>query len=276
MKVGFTMDFMLEYEIDYKQESNLFESMKDIFYINILSNIDNSNYISEQVDYYIESVSDVIEKILKKLEEFFHKMLVSIEIKKQQATINKKLDELKDIMAKKKAKALGSKVDYFDIKKYKSYYTEFINAYTKELINGFDKDFKTVKEYEAWRVEMLNKLSDFNYKLSDTEQWKLSVSINDLIELSEKQSKNREKDIKMVQEQGSKAIKNLENYYKKIDTENSYVNYENEKLKIVSLHNTFIGQVCAKLAQCVKTIATIISKVPIRFILLAITFAIAL
>ena len=164
------------------------------------------------------------------------------------------------IMAKKKAKVMGTKFSYMDINKYKAFYTDFINRYTSELIHGMNKDFTSVDEYENWKVGMLNRLEDFNFKLSDEEQWKLSISINSAVELTEKEAQNREKDLKMVEEKGSAAIKNIEKYYKKIDVERSFVNYSKRNLKIFQLQNSTIGIICSKLMQCIKTVARFISK----------------
>lgn len=201
---------------------------------------------------------------------------MQIEIKVQQMKLNKKLAELKDIMARKKSKVVNRKIDYISIQKYKKFYTEFIDRYTEELIKGLNKDFKTVEEYEKWRVDMLNKLADFNYKLSDEEQWKLSVTINSAVELSEKEATNRENNLKMVEQQGSKAIKRLENYYKKIDVENSFVNYDKQHLKIFSLQNTFIGSVCSKLAQAIQKVVRFICNHTIAAIGILLAFMIAI
>ena len=180
----------------------------------------------------------------------------------EQVKLNKKLDELKNILAVKRAKIMGKKIKYFDIKKYKSFYTDFINRYTAELKKGLNKEFKSVEEYEKWKIDMLNKLADFQFKLSDTEQWKLSVAINSAVGLTEEEAKNREKNLKMVEEHGSGAIKGLENYYKRLDNEHSFVNYNKKSLHIFKLQNSFIGLVCSKIAQCIKTIAKIITKHP--------------
>lgn len=64
----------------------------------------------------------------------------------------------------------------------------------------------------------------------------------------------------MVEDSGSSAIRNLERYYKKIDTENSFVNYNGTKLKIFSLQNSFIGVICGKIADCIRKVAKFIMK----------------
>ena len=241
----------------------------------LLEDTDTSFYVEGALEDIADKAVSLMEKLLEELKKFFDKLYTYVHTKAQQFQLNKKLDELKDIMAKKKAKALGMKANLVDIVKYKKFYTDFINRYTKEVIEGLHKDFKNVKEYEKWRVEMMNKLNDFNFKLSDEEQCKLSVSINSALELTEKEAQNREKNLKMVEEDGKRSIKQLEGYYKKLDNERSFVNYNKGNFKIFSLQNSFIGFVCSKIAQAIKTAANFVAKHPFVCVTLLLTLLIA-
>ena len=241
----------------------------------LLEETDEEYMIEGTLNEIVKKAVEIFEKVLEELKKFFDKLYEFIHTKVQQVELNKKLDELKDIMAKKRAKALGVKANLMDIQKYKKFYTDFINRYTKEIISGLHRDFKNVAEYEKWRADMMNQLNDFNFKLSDEEQWKLSVSINSAIELTEKEAENREKNLKMVEEDGKRSIKQLESYYKKLDNERSFVNYDKGKFKIFSLQNSLIGFVCAKLAQGIKTVANFISKHPFLCVTLLLTILIA-
>ena len=242
----------------------------------LLEEMEDSSYLIEgALEDVAKKAVSLMEKLLEELKKFFDKLYTYVHTKAQQFELNKKLDELKDIMAKKKAKALGTKASLIDIAKYKKFYTDFINRYTKEVIEGLHKDFKDVKEYEKWRADMMNKLNDFNFKLSDEEQWKLSVSINSALELTEKEAANREKNLKMVEEEGNRSIKQLEGYYKKLDNERSFVNYNKGNFKIFSLQNSFIGFVCSKIAQAIKTVANFIAKHPFVCVTFLLTLLIA-
>jgi hypothetical protein len=258
------MDFLIEektLDISTMQFVNEMENNGSSLVINLLeSSIYDESLMETALEDFKKVATNAIEKILDALKKFFKEVKLQMDIHIQQHELNKKLEELKDIMAKKKSKVLNKKYNYFDVKKYKAYYTEFINRYTAELKKGLNRDFKTVEEYEEWKTSMLNKLSDFNYKLSDEEQWKLSITINSAVKLSEEELNNRDKNMKMIEEDGTMAIKGLEKYYKKIDTENSFVNYSGTKLKIFSLQNSFIGMICSKIAQLIKTVVNIISK----------------
>lgn len=257
------MDFLIEekeLDLSMMESCNLMEESISNFLIYAAENSYDEFVMEASLDSFKQKALYIIENILEALKKFFKDVKIQIEVQVQKIQLNKKLDELKDLMAKKRAKVVNKNISYFDIKKYKQYYTEFINRYTSELIKGLNKDFKSVEEYEKWQTQMLNRLADFNYKLSDEEQWKLSVTINSAVKLSEEEVKNRDKNLKMVEEQGSESIKGLQRYYKKIDTQNSFVNYKDKRFHIFKLQNSFIGLVCSKIMQCIKTIVHFITK----------------
>lgn len=257
------MDFSFEESVlnlELMKAQDILQSESDIYYLSTLESAGNETFMEKSFQEFMNKASEVFQKILAAIKKFFEDIRLKVRIKCQQMELNKKLEELKDIMAKKRSQVVNKKIDYFDVKKYKEYYSDFINRYTAELMKGMNHDFETVQEYEKWRTDMLNKLADFNYKLSDEEQWKLSVTINSAVKLSEEEANNREKSLKMVEEEGSRAIKNLEKYYRRIDTENSFVNYDGHKLKIFSLQNSFIGIVCGKISECIKKVAHFIVK----------------
>ena len=273
------MDFLIEekgIDLAVLQFENALESSSDVFYFTAIDNFYNNSIMESSLEDLKDKAITGIKKILEALKEFFKQIKIKFEVKIQQIQLNKKLEELKDIMAKKRSKALNKNINYFDIKRYKEYYKDFINRYTSELIKGLNKEFKTVEEYERWRVDMLNKLADFNYKLSDEEQWKLSVTINSAVELTSKEAENREKNLKMVEEEGSTSIKTLEKYYRKINIENSFVNYNKQNLKIFSLQNSFIGNICTKLTQAIQKVAKFICKHIIASIGILLAFLIAI
>lgn len=260
------MDFLIEeksFDIATMKFSHDMETASAVFYIKSMESaglLDNDSYMEATWENIKKTASEIFQRFYEAVKKFFKEIKIKIDTAIQQQKVNKKLEELKDILAKKKSRILNKKYNYFDIKKYKMFYTDFINRYIAELKSGLNKNFKTVKEYENWKESMLNKLSDFNYKLSDEEQWKLSISINSAVQLTEEEVKNRDKNLKMVEESGTQAVKNLEKYYKKIDTEKSVVNFEKNQIKVFSMHNSFIGLVCSKIAQLMKTVANIITK----------------
>lgn len=190
------MDLSFEesvFNLEIMKAQDILQSESDICCFSLMEAVGDEYVMEKSFKEFMDKASEVFQKVLEAIAKFFKEIRVQIQIKCQQMQLNKKLDELKDLMAKKRSKAVNKKVDYFDVKKYKAYYTDFINRYTAELIKGMSKEFNSVEEYEKWRVSMLNKLSDFNYTLSDEEQWRLSVTINSAVQLSTEEAHNREK-----------------------------------------------------------------------------------
>lgn len=252
------MDLSFEesvFNLEIAKAQDILQSESDICYLHLLESTNDSLFVEATFKEFMDKATKVFANILEALKKFFKDIRTKVHIKCQQIQLNRKLEELKDLLAKKRSQAVNKKVDYFDVKKYKMYYSDFINRYTSELIKGMNRDFNSVEEYEKWRTDMLNKLADFNYKLSDEEQWKLSVTINSAVKLSTEEAQNREKNLQMIEDSGSAAIKHLERYYKTIDPEHSFVNYNEKKLKIFSLQNSFIGVVCGKISQCIQKVA---------------------
>lgn len=258
------MEFLVEektLDLSIQEAMNLLESASSLLEIDIMEScISNDIVLEASFEEFKRKALNAIEKAYNAIKKFFKDLIKQIDIQIQKISLNKKLNELKDLMARKRAKAMGQTYNYFDIQKYKSFYTEFINRYTSELKKGLNKDFKDVREYEKWRTDMLNRLNDFNFKLSDEEQWKLSVSINSAVKLSEQEAKNREKNLKMVEESGLSSIRAIEARYKKIDTENSFVNYDGKHFNFIRLQNSFIATVCTKLINLTKKVARFIAK----------------
>ena len=274
------MEFLIEektLDLSIKEAMNILESASALLEIDIMESFSNDDIILEaSFQEFKRKAIDVFEKAYIAIKKFFKDLMVKIDTQIQKISLNKKLEELKDIMAKKRAKALGQKITYFDVKRYKSFYTEFINRYTAELKKGLNHEFKDVKEYEKWRTDMLNKLNDFNFKLSDEEQWKLSISINSAVKLSETEARNRERNLKMIEESGTSAIRALESKYKKIDTENSFVNYDGKHLNFIKLQNSFIATICSRLVGLVKKVAKFVAKHTVLAIVSIIAILIAL
>lgn len=262
------MEFLYEsgeLDLHIMEFEHICESSIDIFTLDFEDAMQRVNpyvFVESSFDTLKDNITKAVNALIKMIKEFCHKIKLQFEIKAQQMELNKKLEEMKDLMAKKRSRITSKKVSYFDVKKYKEYYTDFINRYTAEIIKGMDKEFKTIKEYEKWRESMVNQLSDFNFKLSDEEQWQISTAINSAVELTEEQVKHRERNIDMVEKEGSKALKALESHYKKIDIESSYIKLKEptEAKKIFSAKNSFLTFVCGKIAQAVKTIANLITK----------------
>lgn len=255
-----------EFDLGIMEFEHMTESSFSVFsldYDDAIIRTDPGFFIESSLENLKKSISNAIDKLVKMIKDFCHKVLLKMQIRSEQINLNKKLEEMKTLMAKKRSIAVNRRVDIFDINKYKKFYSEFINRYTDELIKGMDKDFSSIEAYESWRAKMLDNLSDFNFKLTDEEQWKMSIAINSAVDLTEAQIKNREKNIMMIEKEGSKSLKLLESKYKKIEVENSFikVNGKNEfKRAIFDRKHNFFMFICSKIAQTLKTLITILTK----------------
>ena len=77
---------------------------------------------------------------------------------------------------------------------------KFINTYVAELKRGLNKDFKSVEEFEKWKNKMTNDLCEFNYTLTDKERWTLSSAVNDAVQLTEEEIKNKNQSLKQIKQ----------------------------------------------------------------------------
>lgn len=257
------MNFLLEekaLELSTMKCINEIENNSSTFLINFMefSHINDNDYLLEaSFEDFKNKVFDIIENIIEALKKFFKEVRVKVDSYIQQHSLNKKLDEMKEILAKKRSKAMNQKIDMFDVYKYKQFYTDFINKYVSEIKVGLNKDFKSEKEYEDWKTSMEKKLSEFNYKLTDEEQWKIRASINDAIKLSENEIKNRNTIIKKYETDTESYIRDIKKSYV---NSSSKFSLKDDDIHIMGKKSSFIGFVCSKLALMVKTIYNILTK----------------
>ena len=85
-----------------------------------------------------EKMLKVFKDILDAIKKFVDGAILQIRIQAQKIKLNSKLKELKDMMAKKRSRAVNKRHNLFDIVRYKKFYTDFINRYTAELIKGLN------------------------------------------------------------------------------------------------------------------------------------------
>ena len=251
-------------ELDIEKACHQIKLTLDGFKISVMEHT-NDIFIFEDsnvVHTIMEKILEFLRKVLESIKQFFINIKIEFEAKIDARKLNKQLSEMKDILAKKKSKALGQRFEYFDIQRYKKFYTEFIDRYTLELIKGLNQEFKSIDEYERWQSTMLQRLSDFNYKLSDDEQWKLSVAVNSAIELTEKEIQNREANAALVQKYGSFTIKALEKRCQGISTSN--VNYDEMRLTLLNMKNNLIATVSDKVTKAMRVVAHVIYKYPLE------------
>lgn len=209
-----------------------------------------------------DKICELLKKIKKAIKDFIASAKVAIETKIKQIQLNSKLKELKDMLAKKKAKAVSSRFNIVDIRKYKSYYRKYINEYSAELIKGLNKKFDSIEDFNNWQDLMKNKLAEFDFILSDKEKWQLTTTVNAAVQLSEEEIATRNNTMKMIDGDETKLIKELETFYGK-PTNGSHLNYDTIDMEYFTSQHAFVGFICAKVQSITKKVINFCIKHPI-------------
>lgn len=199
-----------------------------------------------------EATLEVIKKVLDMIAEFCKTFKEEIQIRCEQIKLQNKMAEIKSLLAGKRSVLSRGRVSIIAITRYKIEYRRFINMYTREIIKGVNRTFNTVEEYENWRDGVISKLDDFQITLTDEERWKLSERIEVAVKLTDEEIENRDKTMKMLREEGEEPIKSLREYY----YDNAHKSLaENPTVQgiIARLKSSFVGQICNKLARCIRT-----------------------
>ena len=222
-----------------------------------------------------DKICELLKKIKKAIKDFIASAKVAIETKIKQIQLNSKLKELKDMLAKKKAKAVSSKFNIVDIRKYKSYYRKYINEYSAELIKGLNKKFDSIEDFNNWQDLMKNKLAEFDFVLSDKEKWQLTTTVNAAVQLSEEEIATRNNTMKMIDGDGTKLIKELETFYGK-PANGSHLNYDTIDMEYFTSQHAFVGFICAKVQSITKKVINFCIKHPIAAVVSLLFILIAL
>lgn len=199
-------------------------------------------------------------KAMEALKKFLKEVSLKIDTKIQQMKINKKFDELKKLLAKKRAKVTESKFTFVDIRKYKKYYKKFMNTYIAELKKGLNKDFKSVEEFDKWKNKMTSELCEFNYTLTDQERWTLTSAVNDAVQLSEEELKNKNESLKKIKDDTSRVIDDISNTVINSSATKSVLDAKDKTMRLFSGKQSLVGFVISKICQGIKTLVSFVTK----------------
>lgn len=259
------MDFILEekeFDIDLAKIDNSMNFTISNYICEHASMIDIcDNYIIEaSFDNFKESITKIIEKAIDTIRKFIEKIKIKVDIKIQQMQINKKLTELKKLLASKRSKIIGQKFNIIDTAKYKKYYKDFINVYISEVKKGLNKEFKSIEDFEKWRTQMSNKLAEFKYTLTDSERWRLSLAINDAVRLTEKEIKNRDTSVVKIKDDAMNVLETINNDFTNDTFGRSVLDLNDRKYAMFKKKHGFISHVVTQISLCFKTIISFIAK----------------
>lgn len=260
------MDFMIEekqFDVDFLKIENSIDTLVSKVICEHASLIENSDfeiYLESSFDNFKEKIIELIKKSIEIIRDFAKKIKVKIDSKIQQMQLNHKLTELKNLLATKRAKAMGKKFNMIDIAKYKKYYKNFINKYVAEVKRGLNKEFTSVEDFERWKTQMSNKLSEFKYTLTDSERWRLSLAVNDAIKLTEDEVKNRDNNINTIEKDGRDVLQAINDGFVNDEFGRSVLDLNDRKYSIFKKKHGFLSFVISKISSCFKTIFTFITK----------------
>lgn len=246
----------------------------DKFVISVMENVNDPDFhflYEMNMEDIRSAFITAIQNILDALAEFARKVSVAMASAIQAKKLNEKLSEVKSIMAKNRSKFLDKKINIFDIYKFNKYYTEYINKYTKDIKDMASRKFNSIEDYEKWRDKMQEDLAEFNFKLTDEEQWKLSVSINKAIELSDDEVTNYKKNIALAHQYGEKTITDLKGSFKSEEKmSDSEVNPDTKAASLLRMSNNLVISFCNQIASIVRTVIRTIEKHPFATLALVI------
>lgn len=246
----------------------------DKFVISVMENANDPDFhflYEMNIEDIRSAFITAIQNILDALAEFARKVSVAMASAIQAKKLNEKLSEVKAIMAKNRSKFLDKKINIFDIYKFNKYYIEYINKYTKDIKDMASRKFNSIEDYEKWRDKMQEDLAEFNFKLTDEEQWKLSVSINKAIELSDDEVTNYKKNIALAHQYGEKTITDLKGSFKSEEKmSDSEVNPDTKAASLLRMSNNLVISFCNQIASIVRTVIRTIEKHPFATLALVI------
>lgn len=249
-----------DFDIYMKKINNRIAINSSELTMTILESNGDMNIITEAKETFKEKMSKLLDKVLSAIAKFISQVKIEFTTKLNQLQYNKKLGELKDIMAKKRSNNTNGYVDRLDVAKYKQYYKRFINSYIAEVKTGINKDFSSEAEFDEWKNKMQKKFIDFQYTLTDDERWKLSTAIDDAISITEKDLRTRNGNFDDIQRDGEKALKEIHKAIKSNDVSKSVMNYSEKNVKIHEKKKSFVGFVFTQIGNCIKTVVKFISK----------------
>ena len=259
------MDNFLEleeknFDIYMKKINNRVNINTSQFELTILESSRDNSVIMEAKKTLKDKVSELLQKVLMAIAKFISDVKIQLTVKFNQMKLNKKFSELKNVMARTKSNRVNGYVDRLDVIKYKQHYRKFINSYISEVKTGLNKNFSSEEEFDRWKNKMQDKMSEFQYTLTDEERWKLSTVVDDAISITEKNLRSRNGDLDEIQKDGEKALKEIHKSLKGNDISKSVANYTEVDTKVHKKKQGFIGFVFTQIGTCIKTIVKFVSK----------------
>lgn len=272
--------FLKEFDLGLMEANDIYESASDILAIEVseLSMLQEQGYFEESSDDVVYEGS--IEKFMDSIKEFFKKIKDAIvnfvknvknkiDIEFTKRDINRRLSIIKKQMAKSHegiSRFNGKRFPYFDYIKYMRAYKKYTNQLVKEMKVTYGKNYSNVAEYESAVSECNKRLRKTveDLKLNNVEVFTIDISVHEIIDNSEKASKDIAKIIKLYDDEANRVLEAAEDIVKK-QTDVTHMNTVKSSVnsvisEITHMANTAINKTISGLYRTISAFSSLFKK----------------
>lgn len=215
--------FLKEFNLDIMEANDIFESASDVLALEVteLELLQNQGYFEESADddtlfeASIEKFTEGIKNFFKKIRDAIVKFIKNVKYKIDtmliQKDVNRRLKTIKKFLAKNRqemARYEGKKFPFFDYVAYTKAYKKYINQVISSIRTLYHKDYASVTEFEKElnsTNEKLGKLLN-SLNLEKYEAYTIEISVNSIVNISEKCAADVQKIAKLYEDEVQKAV----------------------------------------------------------------------
>lgn len=248
-------EIMLEFDTELLRNNYMLESGLDNFSdacqrINLIANSSDCCLESTEIeDMYTEAgetflskIKEFFTRIINAIKEFGKKVRLNIQTKMLQYQVNKKMAEIKKMIAKGVFRLdPNQKIGYIPSKLLMKDVTAFINTGVALCKNISSKDYKNYDEFVKECNEYGKKLDKIAESFTDAEKYILSVSTIEFVKLYDAEEKNFDKFIKYMQETTVNAEKDLQKEAEKCDDASKIGYITSVANKLANVNKKIVG-----------------------------------
>ena len=193
--------FFMEYELNMLKAEHTFENTFDAFSLKstqllaMESTMDGDEFndiIIEEATKFVNSVKEFFETLIENARKLIRDVSTKFMIDIESRSVNKRLKDMKRLLAEGKYVFTKEKVTSLSINEYLKAYTSYINAYVAEYKKLYSKEYDSIDEYEdAYKLadeRLENKRIELKIDKEDT--YMIAIGAVDAIQLTEAELKN--------------------------------------------------------------------------------------
>lgn len=193
--------FFMEYELNTMKAEHMFESTFDAFSLKstqllaMESTMDGDEFndiIIEEASKFVNSVKEFFEILIENARKLIRDVSTKFMIDIESRSVNKRLKDMKRLLAEGKYAFTKEKVTSLSIKEYLKAYTSYINAHVAEYKKLYSKEYNSIDEYED-AYELANERLEnkrIELKIDKVDTYMIAINAVDAIQLTETELKN--------------------------------------------------------------------------------------